>query len=275
MTSQSSGGGAASTAERAAQHPVLERFARAGYVGSGLVHLLIGYIAVRIAFGGEDGSADQSGAMAELAEQPGGRFVLWACVVVFVMMGIWRIAEATFGSASRPDAVDPKDRAFDRIKALSLAVVYFAFALMAFGFARGNGSSSSEQNTSLTASLMESTLGKIALIVGALIIIGVGAYHVHKGATCNFVDDLKGSTGQAVRSLGLVGYVAKGLSIGVIGVLVILAVFQSQPDKAAGLDGAIKTLGAQPYGAVLLVVAGVGIAVYGLYSFVMARYAKM
>jgi hypothetical protein len=275
LTNQSQVGGTKSTAERVAQNSVFERFARAGYVGSGLVHLLIGYIAIRLAFGGGDGAADQSGAMAELAARPGGRIVLWACVVVFVMMGVWRLAEATFGSASRPESEDAKDKTFDRIKALSLAVVYFAFALTAFGFARGSGRSSSEQNASFTARLMESTIGKIALIVGALIIIGVGAYHAHKGISCNFTDDLKGNTGQAVRSLGLVGYVAKGLSIGVIGVLMILAVFQSQPDKASGLDGAIKTLGAQPFGAVLLVVAGLGIIVYGLYSFVMARYAKM
>jgi hypothetical protein len=275
LTNQSQVGGTKSTAERVAQNSVFERFARAGYVGSGLVHLLIGYIAIRLAFGGGDGAADQSGAMAELAARPGGRIVLWACVVVFVMMGVWRLAEATFGSASRPESGDAKDKAFDRIKALSLAVVYFAFALTAFGFARGSGRSSSEQNASFTARLMESTIGKIALIVGALIIIGVGAYHAHKGISRNFTDDLKGNTGQAVRGLGLVGYVAKGLSIGVIGVLMILAVFQSQPDKASGLDGAIKTLGAQPFGAVLLVVAGVGIIVYGLYSFVMARYAKM
>lgn len=44
---------------------------------------------------------------------------------------------------------------------------------------------------------------------------------------------------------------------------------------AAGLDGAFKTVGAQPYGAALLVVSGLGIILYGLYSFAMARYTKM
>jgi len=44
---------------------------------------------------------------------------------------------------------------------------------------------------------------------------------------------------------------------------------------SSGLDGALKTLGAQPYGAILLILAGLGIITYGLYSFAMARYAKM
>lgn len=103
----------------------------------------------------------------------------------------------------------------------------------------------------------------------------MGAYHVYKGASKNFVDDLKSHPSTFVKRLGLVGYVAKGLALGLVGVLVIVAVFQADPQKAAGLDGALKTLGSQPFGTVLLVLMGLGIAVYGLYSFVMARDAKM
>jgi hypothetical protein len=69
--------------------------------------------------------------------------------------------------------------------------------------------------------------------------------------------------------------VAKGLVIASAGVLVIVAVSRSEPSKATGLDGALKTLEAEPYGAVLLIAAGVGIITYGVYSFVMARSAKM
>ena len=89
------------------------------------------------------------------------------------------------------------------------------------------------------------------------------------------LDDLKGTSSDLVRRLGLIGYTAKGLVIVGAGVLVIIAASLSEPDKATGLDGALKTLGAQPYGAILLIVAGLGIIVYGLYSFAMARYTKM
>ncbi|MDR7172693.1 type IV secretory pathway VirB2 component (pilin) [Nocardia kruczakiae] len=123
--------------------------------------------------------------------------------------------------------------------------------------------------------MMQTTTGTIALIAGALIIIAVGGYHIYKGARQTFLQDLEGTTSDLVRRLGTVGYIAKGLGIVAIGLLVILAVNQSEPDKAAGLDGAFKTLGAQPYGAVLLIAAGLGIITYGLYSFAMARYIKM
>ncbi|TSD47407.1 DUF1206 domain-containing protein [Rhodococcus sp. KBS0724] len=264
-----------STIGRVAQNSIFERFARAGFIGSGIVHLIIGYIAIRLALGGAGGTADQSGAMAELANKPGGGVALWIGVIAFAAMGLWRLVEAVLGSSSRPDSDSKLSRVFDRIKAFSLAVVYLAFAFSAWGFARGIGKSSSSQSTGFTARLMQSGAGSVALVVGALVIIAVGGYHVYKGASQNFLEDLEGSTSDLVRRLGTIGYIAKGLAIAAIGVLVILAVSQSAPDKSSGLDGALKTLGAQPYGVALLVIAGIGIITYGFYSFAMARSAKM
>jgi hypothetical protein len=213
--------------------------------------------------------------MTELATKPGGILALWVGVVAFGLMALWRLAEAALGSSSKPDADSKKSKVIDRIKAFSLAVVYFAFAVSAFGFARGRGKSSSDESAGLTGHLMQTTAGTIALVAGGLIIIAIGGYHIYKGARQNFLDDLEGTTSDLVRRLGTIGYIAKGLAIAAIGLLVILAVSQSEPNKAAGLDGAFKILRAQPYGVALLVVAGLGIITYGRYSFAMARYAKM
>ncbi|MFQ6328887.1 DUF1206 domain-containing protein [Nocardia sp. CWNU-33] len=262
-------------AGRLAQNSIFERFARAGFVVSGIVHLIIGYIAIRIALGGAAGTADQSWAMTELASKPGGIVGLWVGVVAFLLMALWRLAEVALGSSSKPQADSKKSEAIDRVKAFALAVVYFAFAVSAFGFARGRDTSSSGQSAGITARLMHTTAGTIALIAGALIIIAIGGYHAYKGVSQNFLEDLEGTTSDLVRRLGTVGYIAKGLAIAAIGLLVILAVSRSEPDKAVGLDGAFKTVGAQPYGVALLVVSGLGIITYGLYSFAMARYAKM
>ncbi|WP_329414864.1 DUF1206 domain-containing protein [Nocardia vinacea] len=264
-----------SVAGRVVQNNVFERFARAGFVASGIVHLIIGYIAIRIAIGSAAGDADQSGAMAELAAKPGGVVALWVGVVAFLLMALWRLAEATLGSSSKPDADSKKSEAIDRVKAAGLAVVYFAFAVSAFGFARGSGKSSSGQSAGITARMMQTTAGTTALITSGLFIVVIGGYHVYKGVSQNFLEDLEGTTSDLVRRLGTVGYIAKGLAIAAVGLLVILAVSESEPGKAAGLDGAFKTVGAQPYGVALLVASGLGIITYGLYSFAMARYTKM
>lgn len=262
------------SADNAAQNvqhsDLFEKAARAGYIVTGLLHLLIGYIAIRLAFGG-GGSADQSGALRTLAEQPGGRIVLWVAVVAFIALALWRLVEAVVGKKTDSDA----GSAMDRVKALALAVVYIVFAWTTFQFAKGSGESSGQQNAGMTASLLQNGAGKVVLVVVGLVIVGVGGYHIYKGVSKNFLDDLEGYTGKTVETLGLAGYVAKGIALVGVGVLVIAAVFTSDPSKATGLDGAIKTLGAQPFGQILLVLAGIGIGLYGIYAFVMARYAKM
>jgi len=258
-----------------AQNSIFEHVARAGYVVSGLLHVIIGYLAIRIALGTGGGSADQSGALAALSAKPGGVIALWAAVIALVIMALWRLAETALGRSTDPKSQSTTSEVLDRTKAFALAVVYFAFAYSTLGFARGAGKSTGAENSGLSARLMQTATGTVVLIGGGVIIVAVGGYHVYKGASRSFLDDLKGTPSDLVRRLGLIGYIAKGLVIAGAGVLVIVAASMSEPDKATGLDGALKTLGAQPYGAVLLSLAGLGVITYGLYSFAMARYTKM
>ena len=244
-----------SPATQIAQNSVFEQFARAGYVVSGLLHLIIGYLAIRIALGVGGGTADQSGALAALAAKPGGIVALWVVVVALVVMGLWRLVETALGRSTDPKSQGAPSEVLDRAKAFALAVVYFAFAYSAFGFARGAGKSTGNQNSAMSGRLMQTGAGTIALIAGGVIIVAVGGYHVYKGASRNFLDDLKGNSSDLVRRLGIVGYIAKGLVIAGAGVLVVVAAGRSEPNTATGLDGALKTLGAQPYGAALLIAA--------------------
>jgi uncharacterized protein DUF1206 len=265
---------ASSTATQIAQNSVFERFARAGYVVSGLLHLTIGYLAIRIALG-SGGNADQSGALAVVAAKPGGIVALWIAVLAFFAMALWRLVETALGRKTDPKSQAASSEVLDRVKAFALAVVYLALASSTFGFVRGAGKSTGAQNSGISARLMQTSVGTIALIAAGVVIVAVGGYHVYKGANHNFVEDLEGRPSDLVRRLGMVGYIAKGLTIAGAGVLVVVAATRSEPNKATGLDGALKTLGAQPYGAALLIAAGLGIITYGLYSFAMARYTKM
>ena len=68
---------------------------------------------------------------------------------------------------------------------------------------------------------------------------------------------------------------AKGLVLTGAGLLVIFASLTTDPSKAAGLDAAIKTLGQAPFGKFLLILAALGLAAFGAYSFVRSRYGRM
>lgn len=261
------------TAAELAQNSVFERLARVGYVVNGILHLIVGYLAIRVACG-DGGTADQTGALATLAAKPGGPLALWIATAALLAMGLWRLVETALGRSSDRESQRPSN-ASSRAKALGLAAVYLAFAYSAFGFARGAGRPADQQNSSISARLMGSTGGTIVLVASGVVIVGVGIYHIYKGASRNFVDDLQGKSGDLVRRLGAAGYVGKGAVITLTGALLIVAACRSEPKKATGLDGALKTLGSQHYGAALLIAAGAGIITYGLYSFVMARSTRM
>jgi Domain of Unknown Function (DUF1206) len=263
------------TPAQLAQNTVFERFARAGYVVNGLLHLIVGYLVFRVALG-EGGTADQTGALATLATKPGGPFALWVATAALFTMGLWRLVETVLGrSSDRKSDGAPSSGVWDRAKALGLAAVYLAFAYSACGFARGAGRPADQQNSSISTRLMQTAAGTIALIACGGVIVAIGGYHIYKGVSRNFVGDLKGKSGALVRRLGAAGYIGKGVIIAATGALVVVAACRSEPKKATGLDGALKTLGAQPYGEALLIAAGVGIITYGLYSFAMARLTKM
>lgn len=263
-------------AGRATDSDAFEYAARAGFAVSGALHLLVAYIILRIAFGA-GGNADQSGALATLGGQTGGTLILWVVAVGLVALGLWRIAEAIVGSkpGERSGRGNDDTPAWKRAKSLGLAIVNLAIAFSAARFAMGSGQQSSQQNAGLSAQMMHSGWGKAVLILVGLGLAAVGGYHVYKGASKKFLKDLRVSGGSGITAVGVTGYVAKGVVLAGAGVLVIVATLQADPSKATGFDAAVKTLGHAPFGKVLLIVAALGIAAFGAYSFVRSRHGRM
>lgn len=163
----------------------------------------------------------------------------------------------------------------DRAKSIGKGVMYLFFAWSTFAVTQGGGSSDEEKTEDVTATIMGAPGGRLLVGVLGLLIFGVAGYHVYKGWTKTFLEDLREHPGDwAVRS-GQAGYVAKGTALFVVGGFFVVAAWKADPDQAAGLDGALKTLKEQPFGPTLLTVVAIGIAAYGIYSFARARYAKL
>jgi uncharacterized protein DUF1206 len=263
-------------AGKATDNDLFEYAARAGFAVSGLLHLVVAYIVLRLAFG-SGGNADQSGALATLAGQPGGTAILWVAAVGLVALGLWRIAEALIGSkpGERSGQNSDNSPAWKRAKSLGLAIVNFAIALSAARFAMGSGQQSTQQNAGMSAQMMQSGWGKALLIAVALGLLAVGGYHVYKGVSKKFLKDLRVSGGTAITATGVAGYAAKGLVLAGAGLLVIIATVQADPSKASGLDAAVKSLGHAPFGKFLLILAALGLAAFGAYSFVRSRHGRM
>jgi hypothetical protein len=273
-TAESAAESANESAKEVARSTPLRIGARFGIVAYGLTHLLIAWLALQIAFGGSSQKADQNGAFQALAEQPLGRVLLWVLVLGFAATAVWRLTQAIWGFGYLPDQRTAIRR---RVGSGFKAVLYAALGVLAGRTAAGAGGGGGPQNA--TAGVLGLPGGQ--LLVGA-VGVGIGVVGVVKavqGWKKAFRDDMDMPLDRRARRAtvrtGQVGFIAKGVSVALIGALVVVAAVRFRPEEASGLDAGLRALAAQPFGPYLLTVVALGLAVYGVFCFVDARYHRV
>lgn len=259
-------------AGKAGDSKALGTIARAGFAASGILHLLLGYLAIRVALH-HGGESDQSGALAQLAKLPGGTIALWLTVVGFAALGLWLLLEASLGIGS-----SSKKRWARSLVSLSKALTYFALGWTALTFALGGSSNSTTLSRRTSGTILSLPGGQILLVLVGLVAAGIGCYFMIKGIRQKFRDDIlvpHGPFERPVIVLAVTGYLAKGVAVLTLGILFIVAAVRVRPRDASGLDGALKALSALPAGEIILVAVGTGLMAYGIYSFARARLARL
>ncbi|MGP3535277.1 DUF1206 domain-containing protein [Microbacterium sp. RD1] len=258
---------------RSAEHsPLLRALARAGYVANALVHALVGVVILVASLGG-GGEADQTGAFRAVAAAPWGFVLLWAIAIGLLALALWHVA-AAIGA-----------RRADRAKRLGILVAEIgqasAFAVIGVvAAAVAIGARPSAEQTAEDASRGILTVPGGAVLLGAAG-IGVavaGIVFVVMGVRRSFrnkVDFPESGWGHALSAVGVVGFVAKGVALGIIGVLLVIAAVRVDPDTAGGLDGAVEALLRLPYGPLLGAAVGVGFLFYAVFTVFRARFARL
>ena len=231
--------------------------ARVGLVAYGAVHLLIGWLTWRVSRGAEDTDADQTGALHAVAATPGGAVLLW-----------WH------GLLDREHRVRT---AVVCAKCLAKAAVYAVLAVTALLFAAGAEYEADERLRELTGETLEVPGGALAVGAAGVGVVALGAYSVWRGVTGGFMRDIDLPAAPdrwepLIEVVGRIGYVAKGVAFGVVGVLLWRAATTADVSTATGLDGAMTAIGRTGAGPALLTVVAVGFAAFGVYALARARY---
>lgn len=263
---------ARNAATTAANSRALTVLARIGYAASGLVHLLLGYLAIRVALN-RGGQSDQSGALSEVTQLPGGGVIIWVTVVGLAALGLWLLIQAALGIGS-----SSKKRWVRSVVSAGKAVAYLALGATALSFAQGGSASSSESSQNASGSILALPGGQLLLALLGVAAVGVGGYFIFKGVTRKFTEDIALPSGPAEKpivALGVIGYIAKGVAVVAVGVLFVVAAIKVDPNGATGLDGALKSLADLPFGQAILIVVGAGLIAYGVYTFARARFARL
>ena len=266
-------------ARRAARGPMTEYAARAGLTARGVIYLLVGVLALRIAFGDSGKQADRGGALAEIAQKPFGEVLLWALGIGLGGMALWRLSEVVFGSAGQDGGSAGK-----RLLAAGRCVFYSFTAYSVLSFAtgsRGSGSGSSDrQSQDVTAKVLDLPAGQWIVGAAGVGIVVAGAWIGTRAVLRKYHKKLKlgemtARTRRLVDVTGVGGGAARGLVFAVAGCFAVSAAVKYEPDKAKGLDNTIRSFADTPAGPWLLVCVAAGLVLFGLFSFAMARWRRV
>ena len=263
----------AGTARQVAKSRPVKAGARIGLVAYGITYLLIAWLAVQVAFGSSE-QTDQTGAFQTIASEPFGQVLLWVLVVGFVAVALWRLEQAIFATGGVQDSSEQVKK---RVENGARAVIFAGLAVIAVRAAVGAGQQGAGQEAA--AGALGWPGGRYLVGAVGLVLLGIAVVKAKNGWEKKFLEEMDLPSDRHVRAgverLGQVGSVAKAVALGLIGVLVVVAAVQFDPAKANGLDPALKTLAAQPFGMFLLIVVAVGLAAYGVFCFFDAKYHRV
>jgi hypothetical protein len=276
MTTNAAADQARAAATEVAEHPVLEALARLGFVGYGVMHLLLAWLGLQIAFGRPAADGDQSGALRTLAGQPYGRVLVLAVGVGLAAMALWQVLEALVGHRAERGRV----RTAERLLSVGRTAAYTYFATLAFKVVQNAGASSADSQQATTARLLGEPGGRWLVVLIGVALAGLGAGLVWYGVTKHFDKHLthermSASMRRMVGRIGTAGYTGKGVAYGIAGILIAAAAVTYDVDKARGLDAALRELAGQPYGPILLCLVALGLAMFGVFGLLQSRYRKI
>jgi hypothetical protein len=264
-------------ARSAANPRYVNPLARAGLIARGVMYVIIGWIAIQIAFGHSGHQADQSGATRLVASTPVGTAALWLLVAGFAGLTLWRLSEAVYGGPG-PDGRKVSTRA---AAAFRVAVYGFlAFSLLKFALGLGAPPSSDKASRDLTSAAMSHPGGVAVVSLAGVALIAGGVFLAYQAWQKEFLEDLRLAemtprTRRVVGVLGRVGGIARGTVFAAIGGFLFFAVVHSSPGQAKGIDATLRTLAATPVGPWLLAVVALGLVMFGAYSIADSRWRQL
>lgn len=264
-------------ARDAESNSVFEVLARAGYVANGVIHAIIGVIVLVIASGG-DGEGDQAGALKAVAGAPAGFVLLWLVAVGLWALAVWHAGEGLLAHDWTGDTKGAARKWGRRVAEWGQAAVFAALGAIAAAVALGarpDGEQAAEAGSQVLLRIWGGSI--VLFLIGLGIGIG-GISFIVMGVLRSFrkrIEVPDGALGRAVTVLGIVGFVAKGIALTVVGVLLVIAALGTDAETAGGLDGAVDALLDLFLGPALAWVVGLGLIAYAVFTVARARLARM
>lgn len=261
--------------QQASTQNTLRKMAKTGYAAKGVVYLLLGILAFMAAFelGRSVSEANRGSVFQMVRDAPAGGILMGILALGLVCYTLWRLVQALAPRYGHETSA--KKRVLYFISALAYGAIAFAAIKMALW----NEQSGGNQQQTLAATLLERKGGQWLTGIAALIFIGTGLYQIYYGWSEKYRKHVQESqinsrhASLLLRS-GKAGYIARGIVWLIIGYLLLRAALSASASKAGDTADAFRFLEDASYGSWLLGAVGLGLAAFGVFSFLRARYER-
>lgn len=257
------------------EQPILPLLARLGFVGKGVVYVIVGILALQTSLGisGKVGSTQK--ALKTLLSQPFGTILLVGCIIGLLAHAVWRIIKGI----KNPDVHHSGTQSLlFRFVDVIVGGIYLSLSYAAWQILRGYSTQSSGENTEIWISkILQLPFGKWLVLICALVMLIIALYQFYSAYKAKFeyrfdehqMDETERRT---IRIMGRIGFSAWGVVYLMMTTLFYKAAVNYNADQAGGLSDALQALRNQPFGLWILNITAVGLLIYGAYLLVLSYF---
>ena len=245
----------------------------------GVVYLILGTLTAMTAFNEGGQKAGQSDALKFIYSQPFGQVLLGLLAVGLIGYVVWRFVQAFR---------DPENEGDDKkgiAKRIGYGVSGLLYAFLAFEAIRmlvqsGSSGSGGGGNKQVVSMLLEQPFGQILVGIVAVALFAKAVSAIYKAWTGKFMEEINAGqldqkVKRVIKNTGTAGLAARGVVVGIIGFLFMKAAVQANASQAGGTEGAFSFIQSSSYGSILLGIIAIGLACYGVFMLVKARYKAL
>jgi len=257
---------------------VLEWVSRAGYGARGFVYLSIGLLAALAAVELARTPAGARGAVTAFAEGWLGQLWIAGLAAGLIGFSVWRGLQAVLDAdrqGTEPMAL--VSRAGQAISGLVYGGLAWSLLELLDELEDIGEADENQDARQMAAEVMAIPFGHWLLIGVGLFVVAVGIAGIVQLFRPKFGEKLScpGRSHRWLCWVGRIGYGARGVAFLALGYTLVRAGWDFSSSEARNMGGALQALEAQPFGSPLLFLTGVGLAAFGAFALIEARWRRI
>lgn len=243
-----------------------------GCISTGLIYSSIGVIAILSLLRLKEGGASKNSLLAFVQDLSGGELVIWAILLGMLCYIVWRLYESFrdpyhYGS----DLMGLARRTGIGLSSLADAMIAYSALVVLLGSAHYNEHGSPQQKRQMVANMLHSGWGEWLVVGLGIVIAGTAAVQLFYGVTRGYRERLNiaqfsRKKKKLILFLGVIGYVARGIILGIIGFFFIKSGILEDPGYVVNTDKAFNFIG-ENVGNIPFAIVAFGIICYGFFMF--------